>query len=134
MTILRRWKTWLALALVFAAGTAIGAVGAVRVIQREFRTRMDSAAWTPRTMQWLQSAAALSEAQQAELLPVVETSIKKMIALRDTAETERKLIVAELVAEVSAKLPDSQREKFVEACRAAAAKPSTWSASASSAP
>ncbi len=130
MTILRRWKTWLALAIVFAAGLLIGGVGAVRLIQREFRSRMDSTTWTPRTMQWLQTSALLTEAQQAEVRPVVEASVQRLIELRDDAESERKLIVAGLVADVASKLPSPQRERFVETCRAAATKPSAWSPSA----
>ena len=82
-------------------------------------------------MQWLQTSAALTEAQQAEVRPVVDASIKRLIELRDDAESERKLIVAGLVADVASKLPSPQRERFVEACRAAAAKPSAWSPSAS---
>ena len=98
------------------AGLVVGGVVTVRIIQHQYRDRMNSATWTPRTMAWLQSTVHLTSGQEAKIRPVVENSMKKIADFRTRVEHERRQLFGELFAEVATHLTDEQRERLEQAC------------------
>lgn len=127
MFLLRRWRTLLAILVVFLAGTAFGVVGTIGAIRKEFAARMDAKSWTPRTLDWLRRSADLSPLQEEKIRPEVERSVAELKELRDSADQERKAIIARLLRDVALEIDPPQREKLIAAAQAAAAKPPFFS-------
>jgi hypothetical protein len=129
-----RWKyvktvAWLA--AVFVAGAVIGSVVTVRVIQHQYRQRMNSATWTPRTMAWLTTTLRLSAEQDSKIQPVVERSMEKVASMRSRVESDRKQIFGEMFTDLAVHLTEEQRQQLQEAIHKALAKETLSSADGS---
>jgi uncharacterized membrane protein len=120
-------KTIAWLLAVFVAGLVVGGVVTVRVIQHQYRQRMNAATWTPRTMTWLDATLGLSAEQQSKIRPVVERSMKKMAGMRSRVEADRKQLFGEMFVELSDHLTDEQRQQLHRAIQEAVAKGSPYS-------
>ncbi|MGC3969227.1 MAG: hypothetical protein QM775_18240 [Pirellulales bacterium] len=125
VSLFRHWKTIVLVFVVFAAGMLCGAVGAVRAVQREVRNRLDESTWTPRTLDWLRSAASLSAEQESKVRPIVDSAVARLKELRHESEAERKSVVKDLLISVALQLPEAQQQQLKRAAEAAAAKQTT---------
>ena len=121
-------KTIAWLLAVFAAGLVVGGVVTVRVIQHQYRERMNAATWTPRTVAWLQTTLRLSPEQESQIQPVVERWMEKMVGLRTRVVDERKQLFGHMFAELATHLTDEQRQQLQRAIQEAVAKESPYSA------
>lgn len=126
MSLLRSWKTILGLLVVFVAGGVIGVVGTLGAIRKEYRLRMDPATWQPRAMVWLSKSAGLTSVEQQKIEPDVALAVRKMAALKKSAEMERDGVLAEMFGEILPKLTPEQQEKLIAATKAAAAKTQSY--------
>lgn len=124
MFLFRRWRTLLLIFVVFLSGTAFGVVGTIGAIRKEFASRMDSKTWTPRTLEWLRTAADLSPLQEEKIRPDVERGVAELSELRDSSDQQRKAIIGRLLRDVALQLDAPQQTKLIDAVKAAAAKPS----------
>ncbi len=122
-------KTIAWLLAVFVAGLLIGGVVTVRVVQHQYRERMNTATWAPRTMAWLESTLRLTSEQKSLIRPVVAHSMEKMAELQSCAASERKQLFGEMFIEVATHLTDEQRQHLHQAIQEAVAKDSSYSAS-----
>jgi uncharacterized membrane protein len=120
-------KTVAWLLAVFVAGLVVGGVVTVRVVQHQYRERMNSATWTPRTMAWLDTTLKLSPEQESKIRPVVERSMEKMAGLRSRVEADRKHLFGDMFGELSTHLTDEQRQQLHRAIQEAIAKGSAYS-------
>ena len=119
-------KTIAWLLAVFVAGLLVGGVVTVRVVQHQYRERMNSATWMPRTMTWLESTLRLTSDQELRIRPVVETSMEKMAELRTRVAAERKQLFGDMFVELATHLSDDQRRQLQHAIQEAVAQDSPY--------
>ena len=112
MSLFRHWKIISGLLAVFVAGLMIGGIVTLRVIQKNFRERMDSTTWTPRTLAWLHKEVRITDQQEAEVRPAVERAMRQLAELKTQVDRQRKQAFAKMFVDISQYLTEPQRERL----------------------
>lgn len=115
MSLLCRWKLWLAVVAIFTAGCIVGGVVTHRAVVRLHQERSEQRNWTPRTLHWLAREGGLSQTQAEGLRPVVEAAMLELAGLRDRAAGERREILVRMLAASADGLEPGQRERIRQA-------------------
>jgi hypothetical protein len=99
-------------AIIFAAGSVVGGVATIRFVERRVRERLDDRNWTNLTMNWLDRELSLSDAQLAQIEPIVMGGTGELKEIRDETELRRRAILAAKLKEVRKHLTPDQEAKL----------------------
>lgn len=109
---MKRARTWVAMALIFAAGVVVGGVGGLVLAHRKVRQVVEGGPPAVRevVVRGLTRRLKLTADQQVPVREAVTRAHGRMIALRRQHQPEAEQIVADAVAEIAPALTSEQSE------------------------
>jgi Spy/CpxP family protein refolding chaperone len=108
----RKLKVSLFILGIFACGVVVGAFGARRLAP-PMRGPIGAEGFGPQVMRRLTDELGLSDAQRAEIEPVIKQAGEQLRELRRESVRQSGAVIEGMDAAISARLTEEQRAKFV---------------------